>query len=513
MGNLYRWCLVGFLFAVFLSLSARAETIPATQANYATAPSTCWNYVNGSCSSSTVTGSDAASLCSTLWTKNKWTTGLNPVVSSDKTSVVCGYYSGTNRYGYKICPTGYGASASSVGATPSETTCFQAQVTYSCPSGQNWTLNGQSCTRPDCAIGFDRNSQGHCVRDCTGKAGQPTANGNYSFSGGVSTWSVSECKVNCVQRVLTAYGGTGYQCKYTGASADPEVESGKAEPPDPEKLPPEKPDDCLSRGSGYVQSSTGKITCVPSSEAPEGQKPNKKEADNVKESGTKKPDGTLDKTSPDYKKEETSTSQGSDGTTTTNKTETVAGTNDGNGNVTCPTGYTKNPDNTCSKTTTTQQTNSGFCEQNPNSPLCKEAKESRFGGGCDSGFVCEGDAATCASARASHELKCSFQPDSTTGLHDSENPGGTGSQVAKAAEALNADGTKDFNIASEFSSKNQQWVNFSSGCPVGVQQFSILGKTLEVDASIVCDIGLFIRLMVHIVAYLGLARVFATKLV
>lgn len=511
MGNLYRWCLVGLLAAFFLG-KAVAETKPATVIPAGTSSArpkvyVQWNTqaptfqtVQEVCDSYRSSGLNKGNCVDTIGTWSSY--GAAGDCKYQPTNTTSCISVGTPQGVYGSCP---------VGSTISGANCVTSQEQVICEAG--WTVQGTSCFRPDCAAGYDRNSQGRCVKDCTSKAGQPTTNGNYSFTGAVSTWSVSECKVSCAQRVLTAYGGSGYECKYTGASATPEDTSGEALPPDPEKLPPEKPEDCLNRGSGYVTSSTGKITCVPSSEAPEGQKPNKKEADNVKESGTKNPDGTIDKTSPDYKKEETSTSQGSDGTTTTNKTETVAGTNDGNGNVTCPTGYTKNPDNTCSKTTTTQQTNSGFCEQNPNSPLCKEAKESRFGGGCDSGFVCEGDAATCASARASHELKCSFQPDSTTGLHDAENPGGTGPQVAKAAEALNADGTKDFNIASEFSSKNQQWVNFSSGCPVGVQQFSILGKTLEVDASIVCDIGLFIRLMVHIVAYLGLARVFATKLV
>lgn len=502
MGNLYRWGRAGLLAALFLIAGqVTADTYQATSVYYAADiyKSGDWGsafYASSPQESCTLAA--GASWVPSTFTGAATYNAAGP--SCNKWSTAAGVYGRIAEILQKYtCP---------YGGTLSGTSCVNA----TCDTTTSERLSNGQCV-PKCGAGYDRNASGQCVKDCTAKAGQPTTNGNYSFSGAVSTWSVSECRVSCAQRVLTAYGGSGYECKYTGASATPDDTSGEALPPDPEKLPPEKPEDCLNRGSGYVQSSSGKITCVPSSEAPEGQKPNKKEADNVKESGTKNPDGTIDKTSPDYKKEETTTSQGSDGTTTTNKKETVAGTNDGNGNVTCPAGYTKNPDNTCSKTTTSQQTNAGFCEQNPNSPLCKEAKESRFGGGCDSGFVCEGDAATCASARASHELKCSFQPDSTTGLHDAENPGGTGSQVAKAAEALNADGTKDFNIASEFSSKNQQWVNFSSGCPVGVQQFSILGKTLEVDASIVCDIGLFIRLMVHIVAYLGLARVFATKLV
>lgn len=503
MGNLYRWCIAGLLAFVFVT-TARAETIPATSG-----PQTFVVRNDAPSGQTTSVQSSYQAACDAglvLWQMKYPSSGffLKSCQVSNPTAGVDQNY-GSARYGY-------GTSGGEYYGT-----IIVKSVGFSCPSGQNWTLNGESCTRPDCQSGEFRDpTQGNiCVKDCSAKQGQAAPNGYYSTSTESWTGSVSGCQVRCSKLtalVISASTSAIMQnCTYTGKGAqqgDPNLEPEAA--PDPNK--PKSPKDCAGAGMGYIIGSNGTATCVPASDAPEGNKPTIK-TNTGKESGTdSNGDGKPDTNSPDYKKQETETTKNGD--TVTSKTkETVNGAVDGNGNVTCPAGYTKNADNTCSKTTATTQNASSFCQENPNSDQCKGAEKSTFGGGCDSGFTCTGDAATCASARASYELKCSFQPDSTTGLHDSENPGGTAGQSAKAAEALNADGNKDFNIATEFSAKNQQWVNFSSGCPVGVQQFSILGKTLEIDASIVCDIGLFIRLMVHIVAYLGLARVFATKLV
>lgn len=484
MGNLYRWCIAGLLAFVFLG-KVYADTYPASSG---------WAILNAQ----SFKGATKAEACTA------WATSLGRV-GVDQGGYCAAYLGGGYTMDYYVA-----VSYCPQGGTLSGTTC-----TKTCPSGETLQSDG-TCLAPCPSGEFRDPTQGNiCVKDCTAKQGQPAPNGYYSTSTESWTGSVSGCQVRCSKLtalVISASTSAIMQnCTYTGKGAqqgDPNLEAEAA--PDPNK--PKSPKDCAGAGMGYIIGSNGTATCVPASDAPEGNKPTIK-SNTGKESGTDtNGDGKPDTNSPDYKKQETETTKNGD--TVTSKTkETVNGAVDGNGNVTCPAGYTKNADNTCSKTTATTQNASSFCQENPNSDQCKGAEKSTFGGGCDSGFTCTGDAATCASARAAHELKCSFQPDSTSGLHDAENPGGTAGQSVKAAEALNADGSKDFNIATEFSAKNQQWVNFSSGCPVGVQQFSILGKTLEIDASIVCDIGLFIRLMVHIVAYLGLARVFATKLV
>lgn len=513
MGNLFNRCAACVLAYVLLTLPASAETIPATATG---------GYV---------------------WSAN-WTsftgTWLEVLALNDSSGpCTIGTTGPGQSYPYGAAPDGY--SSHNSGGTLSEPTGSTSQINcylktpagnwggwyspagssatkqaalYSCPAGQGWTLSGSSCTRPDCDTGYDRNASGQCVKDCTGKAGMPTTNGDYTFDGGTSTWAVSGCKVYCPQRVISAYGGSGYGCKYTGASANPDDPSAEPMQPDPEKLPPENPNDCLSQGQGYISSSTGKTTCVPAQDAPDGQKPQKLESDSSKESGTPGADGKPDPSSADYKKEEKSTTSEGGKTTESTTTTTNPGT-DANGNPTCPAGATLTDGKCVSKTSSMQDTTT-FCQKNPTDPTCKGTEKndnSKFGGNCEAGFTCEGDAAQCASAKASYELRCRFEADSTTGLHDELNPGGTSGQISAGQAALNSDGAGDINIADKFSQNQQAWVNFSSGCPVGVQSFSILGKQLEIDATIVCDIGLFIRLMVHIAAYMGLARVFATKLV
>lgn len=57
------------------------------------------------------------------------------------------------------------------------------------------------------------------------------------------------------------------------------------------------------------------------------------------------------------------------------------------------------------KTTTTTEPQSDYCTRNPKADVCK-GTESSWGGSCESGFTCDGDAVQCAQARASYELRC-----------------------------------------------------------------------------------------------------------
>jgi len=253
------------------------------------------------------------------------------------------------------CPSGY---------TPVDGSCYRPD----CPSGQERLIDG-TCAVP-CQSGFDRNASGQCVKNCTGKQGQATTNGVYEFSGAVSEWSVGQCKVSCPKRVLAAGGGIGYDCKFTGATASTDQPEAVAKKPDPVDLPPEKPLDCASKGMGYVQSSTGAVTCVASESAPPGQKPTVQE-DKPKVSGTPGPDGKPDPTSPDYEKKVTENST-TGGETTSKETSTKNPVTGTDGSKTCPTGYTMSADQTaCTKVTTTTQPTSDFCKDNPTAAACK----------------------------------------------------------------------------------------------------------------------------------------------
>lgn len=506
MGNLFNRCRRCFLYLVFLIpffAFAATETKPATQSNPPKVSK--WRTDNGQAfptarffeSPATLAGGEAA--CKAIqppssseylyFTPNPDLTAGNCVW---RNSAVSNWIEQYALIVVQTCPSG---SILSGGVC----------VKYTCDSGWTGPDASNMCSRIECPLGFDVGADGQCLKDCTGKRGVSTVNNGYEFVGAVSNWSVGGCRVRCDQRVLASGGGMGYSCKFTGASASPDNPEAEALPPDPKELPPEEPNDCLAKGQGFIKSSTGKITCVPSSEAPAGNKPDNVESDKSKEIGKPGDEG--------YLKEEETNSSDSDGNTTTTKKETKNGTPDGNGGVTCPSGYVKNADNTCTKTTTEKQTTKGFCEENPNATVCKEAEKSVFGGGCESGFTCTGDAAQCAAARATWETRCMYREDATTPLHDAANPGGTPSQIDAAEKALNRDGSRSFDVGSEFAAKNNAYVGFSSTCPIADQTFTIARATVSVPASIICSIGAFIKLLIHIVAYMAVLRLFAFKLV
>jgi hypothetical protein len=78
------------------------------------------------------------------------------------------------------------------------------QTEYSCPANQGWTLEGQSCTRPDCPSG-NRDAQGNCIGQCDGKGNQDAVEGYY-----VSPPPLI-CKSGCVaKRYLVIDGAPGY---------------------------------------------------------------------------------------------------------------------------------------------------------------------------------------------------------------------------------------------------------------------------------------------------------------
>lgn len=60
-------------------------------------------------------------------------------------------------------------------------------------------------------------------------------------------------------------------------------------------------------------------------------------------------------------------------------------------------------------TETTEQDLSSFCEDNPTSKICKDDEKSTFAGSCTSSFTCDGDAISCATAKAVNEQKCDLE--------------------------------------------------------------------------------------------------------
>lgn len=128
----------------------------------------------------------------------------------------------------------------------------------------------------------------------------------------------------------------------------------------------------------------GQSVCVPCDKSKETGTGTKTESSSTTASGASTPGASSTSS------ESTSTrTECSNGSCTTSETTTVTG---------------PNGDKT-EKTTNTTEPQSDYCTRNPKADVCK-GTESSWGGSCESGFTCDGDAVQCAQARASYELRC-----------------------------------------------------------------------------------------------------------
>lgn len=246
---------------------------------------------------------------------------------------------------------------------------------YYCDTAQGWTLSGEMCTRPECPSGEFRDFSGVCQKDCTGKQGQKTASYGYGINGGGHNTTVAGCQVHCTESVCYGLECSIGDCKYTGKPGSQPGDGtyvGPEQKPDPTKNPPAKPSDCGVKGQGYIQGSTGTITCVPYSDAPAQPAVSSEKS---AESGKTGSDGKPDPSSPDYKKSDsTSKSSGSETSTTTKTTENPDTSKNGTTNGGCPAGAAL-VDGKCVTTTTTKESTSDFCTKNPNATACKAVKD------------------------------------------------------------------------------------------------------------------------------------------
>ena len=178
----------------------------------------------------------------------------------------------------------------------------------------------------------------------------------------------------------SSWWGYNMNPKYTGQECSAGTpKPGTSKPKDsPEKK-------CVDQGMGFGYVND-KVLCV---------KPDTSSGTAKKSTETKNPDGTTTKTDT-----ETKISCGSDGscTTTTNITTTIINTD---GSSTTKTETKKEDSQGNSGTGTADGT--GFCKENPNSPMCKSGS---FNGSCAQAPSCEGDPIQCATAKAVFETNC-----------------------------------------------------------------------------------------------------------
>lgn len=361
---------------LFFSHVSFAETIPATNNAASNGPATATGQYRVARNDGTfITGTNPSDICNQRSAGGVWD-GVqgNSTAPQWVNSGNC-----TNNATYWLplfreftCATG----------TWNGNTCVTQQF-YSCPTGQNWTLSGSNCTRPDCVAPQVRNATtGMCeapADPCAASAG-PAGGGWYSFSKGTSgsvmdgNYCAGGCAVGLSRNDMSGNGDAyftdttisiymtktnlGYTCT-NGMAPAPTAAPSSAQPSNPPANPP------CAAGQGVMTSTSGNVRCVPAG-TPQSSTP-KVQYENFKKSF---PDGSTATT------ERTTTTDPATGANHTADKVTVTSATGGGAGQAGPVGTTT----TGGSAATTQSPipatgqpdkSDSFCAQNPNSQICK----------------------------------------------------------------------------------------------------------------------------------------------
>lgn len=265
---------------------------------------------------------------------------------------------------------------------------WSANSEYSyCPdSAPSW--NGSKCVAKDpCAskggLAVDDGSVGEkntrlsmnfAIREDGNYVGQTFCSGGCL---GAVTKEVGSIGIGMAGRYYNDFNASfsGQSCPPPGVSVGPKTTPGLIQKTSKEY-------DCLAAGKSYGYVNEMVVCTTPSDKS--GKASQRKE--------TKNPDGTTTKTAVD--KSVSCTGAGSC-TTTTTTTTTVYNAD----------GTQASTKSESQKETSTGQgaEGSGFCKENPSSPICKTGS---FSGSCEAAPSCEGDPIQCATAKATWETNC-----------------------------------------------------------------------------------------------------------
>lgn len=351
---------------------------------------------------------------------------------------------------------------------------------YFCPSGQNWTLSGSTCTRPDCVAPEQRQPDGTCGSSCY--AGNPSEAGFYNgrFTTGNAETTVGNrlfpgatlCDGQCLGTVgaLLTCNAKGYTVAMKAAGINPPAGipvkctyaitlTGASCTATPEDATPAY-DPCYAKGkvTGYVN---GVAVC-----------------------GGNAPTQTTTKSTEKGQTANTPVGSGTPSTTDnpeTTKEETTECDDSGCKTVTKE--VTKNPDGTTSeKTQEKSQDTTSFCQENPTSPFCKSA--SYTDNGCKVAPVCDGDAVQCAQAREAWKARCNAETEPTDPsylLGKTIAEGGADS-ITSPLDPSNHSGIDVGGIVSTAASQR----TLSRSC-IRNPSFSALGHSYTMDATLFCQ--------------------------
>ncbi|MBS1156611.1 MAG: hypothetical protein H6R07_2535 [Proteobacteria bacterium] len=358
-------------------------------------------------------------------------------------------YNGTTYKGYDNYSFWYADTQSDIDFGRQDAV-IQMNLGTQCLSGQSYNPTTQTC---DCGAGTHKlpvnnyNSTEQCIANSVCKAGTP-------YTGGLTSQAASQgwackqddgCQYNVSSSVKDSSGsysgtmvGMGTFCTVTGdgTNAVSPLASNEAK--------------CLAAGKSFG-TVNGAVVCTNPVESKSTAT-----ASSVSTAG----DGSKTSTSTT-----TSTSVNSDGKITTTKTTTSTPTN-ADGTLGTP-----------STTTETEtQEKSTFCEENPNSTICKD---SEFSGACSSAFSCNGDAVQCAIAQDLHKRHCTMF-ESKTALSDLGTASANG--VAITDESPLSSGNR---INIDLGGKLDMSRGLSGTC-IPSQTIDVMGKSIKLDTTEFC---------------------------
>lgn len=359
-------------------------------------------------------------------------------------------------------------------------------VTYGCPDGA--TQSGQTCS---CDAGYVEESgtcspkqQDPCelLADmCAGSAGMSN---NFSMDGkkaGISFTCMAPVSVGianplpgCNKGCMAAVGGfttaiqssegkwvTQGSAKYVGSTCDPSVINDLNGEADPEYVPEENPkitpESDKTCTNGFPGQVNGITVCVPP-KASSGVT-QIEEKDNG--------DGTKTNSKTEVKCE--------NGKCEVTKTSTTTNTS---------TGGTVN-----SSSTTTTVDKGAYCSENKTAGACKDEKgeneegNGSFGGSCQAGFTCKGDAAMCAVAKEQHKRNCQM-------LEEDKDPASFFNQVKKGTDGKSAQALQDaaekINISTQL---NTSGSGLPRSCPADMRiDLPFANKSFVIPFSLVCPL-------------------------
>jgi hypothetical protein len=463
------YLLCGFLFMLLIMTGwANAETIPSTPSPTTQAPTNTYKAESGY-GAPEYASSVPAACQQTIANRNAATQYCGNLTytryDGNENNGAC-YGTRSNCAGESLAATwSLNSSTCPTGTTLSSGQCIG--TTYTCPAGYSLSADSLFCSRADCS------------------SGRVIVSGIFNGNTVVKKGCQSGCQVTYsgteAYQISDIYG-YGYIGKYTATgqtcSTTPE-----AEPETPASSPPSDPPttaayDCAVKGMSYGEVN-GVTLCVPA--------------------------GTPS-TPPIINNPETTKTEDP---ATGNQTEVVNEDTVSGGNVTRTSTTTvrnSSGDVVSTATTTTTASQGAFCEQNPNSTVCKDSKV--LGGvNCDAEPTASGDAIQAAILKQTWNTRCEAAKTAKAlgdGSEKSQQLATVGEQAMTGEPYDRASNTQTINVANQISTQK-----FLSGS--GLQDKVItglpMGKTLTIPFSRLNQyLQIFGNLMV-IIAMLAAARI------